>query len=113
MLAIVFSEKRDRKALWQKALEGWNVIESPYLNELTRQVEKNAEDRARKETTRSILLETLEIRFKTKLSPGVAAAVTANASLDDLHQWQRYALTCDSLEDFLHKIGLTNGHAAP
>jgi hypothetical protein len=113
LLAVTLAEKRGRRELWAKALEGLTMTNSPFVNELLEkaklEIARDAETKGRTEEVRSLLLDTLEARFKATPSPDVARAVAAKDSLDELRQWQRHAATCDSLDDFRQKVGLAAG----
>jgi len=42
-LTLTFSQLAGNRPVWEKGLEGWNVIKSPYLEELREQVRADAE----------------------------------------------------------------------
>ncbi|MCE9564705.1 MAG: hypothetical protein K8U57_21950 [Planctomycetes bacterium] len=78
-IALVFAARVGRKDLWQTQLEGWNVEESPVVNEwfatATARAEARGEAHGRMEATRSLLLDLGRERF------GPASTITEAAIL--------------------------------
>lgn len=109
VLARVFAGKARRKAVWTKALEGWNVTESSVVNEWIKQglVKGRAEGRAEGErrAAAAALLTVLRARFKP-VPAALTAAIRAAADLDQLQEWMTAAATAPTLADFRKTAGV-------
>src|SRR5262249_46280661 len=103
-LALVLAEKRDRKDLWAKALEGWNVQESPIMREWLREAEEKG--------MRSMLLHQLRSRFSEPLPADVVASVEAQTDAKELLRWGEVAMKSDTIQKFRDAIRPTNGAEA-
>jgi hypothetical protein len=96
-LVIVFADLTERTAVWEKALEGFNVIESPTVNKWMAQAAAKA--------TAKDLLAILEKKFSA-IPAEVRAKIEATAAQDVLHNWVIAAATADTLDKFRQEAGV-------
>ncbi|MBY0461320.1 MAG: hypothetical protein K2V38_28720 [Gemmataceae bacterium] len=99
-------------AVWKKALEGWNVLESKVLNRLTAEMqayakaqgltEGRAEGRAEQAAT---LVAVLEAKFGS-IPSELEAGIRAVTDLATLRQWNIEAAKAATLADFRTAAGL-------
>ena len=95
----IFADVTDRAELWEKALEGWNVKESPFAEGLVAEGETKA--------YASIILTELRQKF-APLPDDVVSAIRSQRSPDRLQQWVSTAFRCSDLADFRQRIGLNS-----
>jgi hypothetical protein len=96
-LALVFAEAAGCGAAWNKALEGWNVVES--------QVVKQWQDEAERKAMAATLLRQLQIRFG-ELPAEIGERVRQAQKAEDLDRWLVAVATATTLEQFRHNTGL-------
>jgi hypothetical protein len=96
-IALIFAELAGRYVAWEQGLRGLNMTESQVVNRWI----KEAEDRARLEQARSILLQILEDRFPGRTSTEVASTINAQPSLALLRDWVHAATKAANFEQFL------------
>ncbi len=96
-LARVFATAADRRLIWDKALEGWNVKESSVVNEWI------AEGRVA--ATVASVVAVLEARFG-QLPPELEAAIRGCADLVKLQSWITHAAKATTLDEFRAAAGI-------
>lgn len=96
-LVLVFAERVDRRPVWQKALEGFTMIESPLIAELL----ANAQLKIRVEK----LLRVIQKRLGEP-SEEMTASIRACADSDQLDRWFDAALEAEALPQFRQQTGL-------
>ncbi len=96
-LAIVFAEAAGRRAVWKKALEGWNMEQS--LQVLEWMAEGEAKGAMRD------LLRLLELPFGT-VPAELAEKIRATADLAELHRWFDAAVAAKTLKQVRSVIGV-------
>jgi hypothetical protein len=97
-LARVFADAADRKPIWDKALEGWNVRESSVVKEWR--------DEGQAEGYINVILDELN----AKGSPVPQELVVALRGQSDhtiLRQWVSVAIRCADVADFRQRTGLS------
>ncbi len=108
-LALVFADKAGRKAIWAKALEGWNVTESSVVNEWIAQGEAKGEAKGRAEGRAegrvTALLEILADKFGAVPSD-LEAAIRGTTAEDRLRAWAAAAAKAPTLDEFRKLAGL-------
>jgi hypothetical protein len=104
-LALVFAERVNRGTVWQNALEGFSMIESPLIAELLAQAEAKAEARAQVKTLVETLLRALRKRFG-ELPEEMTASLSACGDSDQLGRWLDAALDAPTLAAFRQQTGL-------
>jgi hypothetical protein len=112
-LALVFAEAAERKPIWEKALEGWNVIESEVVKEwqAVARAEGVAKGRAegraegRVEGAAALVIAVLEGKFG-KVPSEVEAAVRGCSDLSKLQAWATHAVNTSTLEAFRTAAGI-------
>jgi hypothetical protein len=87
-LALIFAALAGRKDLWEQALEGWNMLESPVVAEW------------KAETKREDLLRVLQFRFPAQVPADLEAAIQTQVDLDTLSRWFDAVLRVASLDEF-------------
>jgi hypothetical protein len=93
-LARVFLELSPERERWRQALEGLDVIKSPYLESV------RAEEQAK------AIVQALKLRFPGQLPAEVAAAIESTRDRVRLDQWFAFALRASSIDDFRRDAGL-------
>jgi hypothetical protein len=95
-LALVFADLARCRAVWKKALEGWNVQVSQQV------LEWQAEARQEGETTqaRAKLMRILEFRFGSTIPKDLASEIAAQCDLDVLDRWFDVALASPDVDVF-------------
>ena len=101
LLALTFAGAAGRKAIWEKALEGWNMIESEVANEWM--AVGKAKGVAEGLTT--ALVAVLEAKFGS-IPAEVETAVRACADLAKLQTWTTQAATAATLAEFRTAAGV-------
>jgi hypothetical protein len=92
-LVVVYAQLTDGVEVWEKALEGFNVMESVVLNKWMAQAKAQA------------VMGILEKKFPP-VPVEVRAKVEATTSLDVLQSWVILAATAGSLNDFRRDAGI-------
>src|SRR4051794_40461620 len=87
--ALTLSEAADRKAIWQKGLEGWEMKVS------------SVAEGWRAEGHATSLLDLLRARFPGQVTPEVEQRVRTQGDIDTLRRWFLSAVTIPTLADFL------------
>ncbi|MDY3560296.1 hypothetical protein R5W23_001525 [Gemmata sp. JC673] len=108
-LALVFAAAAGRREVWEKALEGWNVIESPVVNEWIAlgKAKGVAEGRAEGRAEQAVLMLLNVLAAKFGSTPAeVEAAVRSCADLVKLQVWTTQAATAATLAEFRTTTGL-------
>jgi hypothetical protein len=96
-LALVFAEAAGCRALWTKALEGWNVVES--------QVVKQWQDEAERKAKAATLIRLLQVRYG-ELPAEITEQVRQAQQAEELDRWLVVFATATSLEQFRRDTGL-------
>jgi hypothetical protein len=96
-LVIVFADLTGLTGVWEKALEGFNVIESPTVNKWMAQAAVKAQIEA--------VLGFLDARFGS-VPAEIKAKIESATSPDLLRRWVTLAGTAQSLDDFRQSAGL-------
>jgi len=109
VLARIFAELVGRQDLWIKALEGWQMQESPTIGRLLAEAkaEAKAEGEARGEARgrAEALLQVLRKRFK-RVPADLRTAILAVQEPERLTAWVDTAITADTLRLFRQQAGL-------
>jgi hypothetical protein len=98
-LALVFAELSGVSLEWNRALEGWNMLESKQVLEW--------QMLARVDTQRRALLRLLELRFPVPLPPDLLSTIRTASDLGQLSHWFDAAATSPSLDAF--RVAVQNG----
>jgi hypothetical protein len=118
VLALTFGELAGCLAVWEKALEGWNMLESKVVNEWIALGEKRGEARGRVEgevrgrltTLQEDILRALEVRFRSPPPEDVRRMVHDQADTAVLRRWWDLALTAGDLNQWRRPpVALTAG----
>lgn len=96
-LAVVFADLAGRGKLWREELEGWNMGESAFLNEMRAEWATD--------TCRKNVLRVLELRFPKKLPADVVTAVKAESDTVKLQKWLDAAVMAASPDEFRAAMG--------
>jgi hypothetical protein len=107
-LALVFAEKRQRGEVWRRALEGWDVQESP----IVKQWQQKALERGVAAMRQSVV-RVLQVQSKEALPSDILEAIDKQNDLDELVAWHDLALQAVSPDAFRAAIRQRNGAAAP
>jgi hypothetical protein len=101
-LALVFAEAADRRSVWEKAPEGWNVTDSQVVLEWMARgrVEGLLQGQA------NSLLQVLARRFPPGAPAQMESTIRATADVQRLQAWLDAALAADSLEAFRQAAGI-------
>ncbi len=91
-LAQVFATWKGHQAVWQPALEDWNVERISIVEEW--------KAKARREEKRTDLLKVLRSRFRTEVPADLKQVIEQEADLEVLSRWFDAALEQPSLEAF-------------
>jgi hypothetical protein len=105
VLARVFAELVDRQDVWMKALEGWEMIESPTIKALLTEAEAKAEAKGKTEGKAEMLVQVLQKRFK-KVPDDLRTRILAEQQSDRLSAWGDAALDVRSLRKFREQTSL-------
>ncbi|MGL4553162.1 MAG: hypothetical protein ACRC33_18510 [Gemmataceae bacterium] len=95
---LVFAEKADDPGAWKKALEGWSMVKSQWMEET------RAEGRA--EGRQNTVLELIAELTGSAAPADVVEKVRTCADPAQLRAWTVAAARADSLERFRHLAGL-------
>jgi hypothetical protein len=95
----VFAELAGTASVWDKALKGWNMTESPLVNKL--------QDEARIETRMEDLRRAIYVRFGTPVPADLEDQLAALKSKAELDRWFDASLTAPSLDAF--RAAVQNG----
>jgi hypothetical protein len=87
-----FAVLSKREAQWRAGLEGWDMLQSPFVEEW------KAEGRA--EGQRIALLELLETRFGTPIPSDLVTTIEGQADIEILSRWFKSAIRAKSLKAF-------------
>jgi hypothetical protein len=99
-LALTFAELAKRKGVWQTGLEGWNVRESKFLADWTKQAVKEAKKDAVLKEKQNALVCALQIRLQNPLSPDLVNTISECNDPDELDRWFQESLTANTLAEF-------------
>lgn len=109
VLAVTFAGAVKRKDIWEKALEGWNMIESEVANEwmAVGKAKGLAEGKAegRTEQAASAVVAVLEAKYG-RVPAEMEAKIRGTADLLALQGWVPLAVTTATLAEFRHTAGL-------
>jgi hypothetical protein len=98
-LAHVFAELAGTALVWDKALEGWNMTESPLINKL--------QEEARIETHIKDVRRAINLRFGTSVPTDLDEQLAAIKSKAELERWFDASQTAPSLDAF--RAAVQNG----
>jgi flagellar biosynthesis/type III secretory pathway protein FliH len=119
-LALVFAEKRQRGEAWRRALEGWDVEESPIVKEwqqkvLQRGLERGLEQGQQRGVAamRQSVVRVLQAQIKEALPGDILEAIDKQNDLNELVAWVDLALQAVSPDAFRAAIRQRNGTGAP
>jgi hypothetical protein len=95
-IALVFAELAGRYLLWERELEGWDVVESQVANRW----------RALGELTRSRtwLVRLLQTKYPAEFNDEVKHLVEQQTDLALLNQWFEFALEAPNFEQFVRQL---------
>jgi hypothetical protein len=92
-IALLFAELAGRYLVWERALEGWGMIESQVANSWRAMGElKKARD---------WLLRLLRAKYKTSVSADIQQIVEQQTDVNLLNRWYDLALEADTWEVFV------------
>jgi hypothetical protein len=91
-VAMVFAEWAGHRAVWQQALEGFNVRQLEIVREW--------KDEARVEERQNNLLRVLRKRFPPEVPPDLSQTIQETKDLEVLARWFDTALEVSSLDAF-------------
>ena len=92
-----FAELAGCRMVWRSVLEGWNVQESAFANELI----EIGEERGELKHSRAYLLGTIQRRFPGSLTTDFVEMVNQQESVALLDSWSYDAATSSSFDQFL------------
>ncbi len=101
-LTRVFLELSSARQRWQQALEGLDVIKSPFLESIREEGRTEGEARGRAKA----LVQLLELRFPGQLPAELRATIENTGDRARLEQWFTLAATAESLDAFRRDGGL-------
>ena len=93
--ALIFAELSKKLVLWQKALEGWEMLESQIVLGWL----KRGEDKGRVETAREVLLEVIRTRLEDPVPEDLFLAIEGTNDPDILRRWFKLALRVDEISE--------------
>ena len=96
VLALAFARLAERREVWERGLEGWNVEESQQVLAW----QEKARREGKLEYARASLLRALQLRFRVQVPADLARAIEQVTSLDEMSRWFDASQTADSLEAF-------------
>jgi hypothetical protein len=96
-LVVVFAQLTGHERTWQKALEGFNVIESVIVNEWKAEAAVQALSEA--------VISLLEARFTT-IPAEIRSKIESASSPDLLRRWNNLAGTAKTLDEFRQAAGV-------
>ena len=98
-LAQVFAELARTVSVWEKALKGWNMTESPLVNKW--------QEEARLETRIEILRRAIQLRFGTPVPADLEDQLAAITTKAEWERWFDASQTAPSLDTF--RTAVQNG----
>ena len=98
-LAQLFAERARTVSVWEKALQGWNMTESPLVNKW--------QDEARKEARREDVRRAIYLRFGTPVPADLEDLLATIKNNAELGRWFDASLTALSLDAF--RAAVQNG----
>ena len=116
-IALLFADRAKRKPVWNDKLTGWNMTESPFINEFIEQgIAKGiAQGEARGiakgrtegavEALMTTLLGVLNDKFK-KLPKKIENTIRKTQDVNTLRTWMSAVAKANTLEEFRAAIGL-------
>jgi hypothetical protein len=96
-IALVFAELIGQYAVWEKALEGFDMTESAVVNRWI----QDAVDKKGLEDARQYLLDHLNMRFPGEVSQEIEKTINEQPSLTMLKDWFRQAHQVATMADFV------------
>lgn len=96
-LALVFADLAGRQVVGEQGLEGWNMKQSVVVLGWQREAEVRR--------MRTVILRSLELRYKTTPPADLANRVGEFEELDELSRWFEATLTSDTLASFRAAVG--------
>ncbi len=96
-LALVFAERVNRFDVWQNAMEGLSMIESPLIAQLLAEADSKAKA--------EMLLRAIQKR-RWELPEEISVAIRACTDGEQLGRWFDVALDAQTLEQFRQQTGL-------
>jgi hypothetical protein len=104
VLALTFAELAGCLAAWEKALEGWNMLESKVVNEWIaigeKRGEARGEARGKAQGRADALLSLLEFRFGSPLPEEIHRLIAEQTDPGILQQWFTLALPASDLDQW-------------
>jgi hypothetical protein len=95
-IAMLFAELAGRFLVWERVLEGWDMVESQVANRWRAQGDLR--------TTRALLLRLLETKYRGSLSDEVKQLIEHQTDLALLKRWFESALEATTFEQFVQKL---------
>lgn len=92
-LALIFAELSKKLVLWQKALEGWEMIESQLILGWLKQ----GKEEGRVETSRADLQEVIRARLHDPIPEDLFLAIEGSNDLAILNRWFKLALRVNDI----------------
>jgi hypothetical protein len=102
-LAQLFAELARTATVWEKALKGWNMTESPLVNKWQEEARREARIATRIEYVRRAL----EFRFGTPVPADLEGQLATIKSKAELDRWFDASLAAPSLDAF--RAAVQNG----
>ena len=94
-----------REEIWEKALEGWNVIESTVVNKWIAEGSAKGRAEGRTEEAVALVIAVLEAKFGN-VPPEVEAAIRGCSDLAQLQTWVTQAAKTAVFDEFRATTGL-------
>jgi hypothetical protein len=98
-LVLVFAEKRQREAIWRKALEGWKVEESLIVKEWQQAAFEKGRDEGRTVALRDALLRLVKVRLRVELPDDLRRVVEGEKDFNRLQAWLETAGVAGSIDE--------------
>jgi hypothetical protein len=102
--ALIFAEKSVDPEVWSKALEGWGMIKSQFLEAHRTEARNQGRAEGAIEATRQMLSRTIARRFPQANWDAVRSRIDDTAEEATLQTWFDLALTASSPEEVMRSI---------
>jgi hypothetical protein len=103
-LALVFSELTGGRAVWKRALEGWNMRESQQVLEWQAEALKEGWQGGLHKGRMDTLLDVVRYRFGSPVPDDLIAQIKGLTDDADISRWLEAAAKCDTLEQFQTRV---------
>jgi len=100
-LTLTYSSLAGNRLVWEKGLEGWNVIKSPYLEELRELVRADGNATGQMQQARATIISLGKQKFGKAATKKQRAELDAIADLPRLERMRNRLLSATSWADLL------------